>query len=353
MGAGLDHQQRVIEPLRTRCAVDFEEGNAELCAQQLDLESVDPVGIVGVVDRVALFIADDAREGAGCAQHHRLECLSELGAESGAHAHATGAHGVSPALVTTLTALFLRNALSSSSNLAARHGSRMASRAAAIGTLTASLAHELNQPLGAIAVNSTTLMRWLDKKPPDLQSAYKTAERMERDGKRASEIIKNTRAHLARGKRVLVSTCLDEIIRSTLVILEQELERQRITVRITTAPGLPDIDMVRIEIQQVLINLITNAMQALEHTPNGEIQINVGRANARELYVTIRDNGPGLPQDLIRKLSNPFFTTKQDGLGLGLSICQSLIEAHSGSLFATNQSDGGAKFEARLPLKAT
>ncbi|WJH41497.1 ATP-binding protein [Aliirhizobium terrae] len=226
----------------------------------------------------------------------------------------------------------------------------LASRAATVGALTASLAHELNQPLGAIVVNSKTLMRWLDKDPPDLASAYKTAERMERDSRRASEIIRNTREHLTKSARFHELTDLHDLLRETLVILEQDLERQHISIKVTSAPGLPQVHIVRIEIQQVLINLITNALQAVEHVANARIAISLGIARAGEVYVAIRDNGPGLPENVLNKLAKPFFTTKIAGMGLGLSICQSLLEAHGGTLHAMNNAEGGACFEMTLKV---
>lgn len=232
----------------------------------------------------------------------------------------------------------------------ARTNLTLASRAAMAGALTASLAHELNQPLGAIVVNSKTLMRWLDKDPPDLAAAYRTAERMERDSRRASDIIRNTREHLTQGRRLYQKTNLPALLRDTLTILEQDLERQRTGVRITAAPGLPDVHVVRIEIQQVLINLMANALQAMEGMANARIWVNLGIARAGEVYVVIRDNGPGLPDDVLARIATPFFTTKESGMGLGLSICQSLIEAHGGSLTATNSADGGARFEMTLQV---
>lgn len=227
----------------------------------------------------------------------------------------------------------------------------LASRAAMVGALTASLAHELNQPLGAIVVNSRTLMRWLDKDPPDYASAYRTAERMERDSRRASEIIRNTREHLSHGNRLYRQTKLADLIGDTLAILDQDLDRQNTEVKFTAAPGVPDVHVVRIEIQQILINLIANALQAMEGMDRAMIWINLGIAHAGEVYIVIRDNGPGLPEHMLTRIATPFFTTKETGMGLGLSVCQSLVEAHGGTLKATNNPEGGARFEMTLQVE--
>lgn len=227
-----------------------------------------------------------------------------------------------------------------------------ASRAATVGALSASLAHELNQPLGAIMLNAQTVLRWLDRDPPDLTAVRRSAERIIRDSDRASEIIQNTRNMLSQAKRRVESMDLTMLVRETIALMEHELQRSSTQVRMAQDWRSPVIEGVRIELQQVIINLVTNAIQAMEasRTRSRSIVITIGRTDNDHAVISIRDSGPGIDQDALKRLFMPFHTTKASGMGMGLSICRSTVEASGGTLTGTNHETGGAEFEMRLPI---
>lgn len=228
-----------------------------------------------------------------------------------------------------------------------------ASKAATVGAMSASLAHELNQPLGAIVVNSQTLLRWLDRDPPDLAAVRRSAERMIRDSQRASEIIQNTRNLLSPSSNTLETISLESLIDETMALMEHELQRSGTTVLVDRSPQLPAVAAVKIELQQVLINLITNAIQAMDEnkSPKRTIKIAAERPDIEHVRIAVRDTGPGIAEGVKDKLFSPFFTTKATGMGMGLSICRSTLEARGGRLEGSNHREGGAIFEMYLLIK--
>ncbi|WP_037087802.1 sensor histidine kinase [Neorhizobium vignae] len=230
----------------------------------------------------------------------------------------------------------------------------LASRAATVGALSASLAHELNQPLGALVVNAQTLQRWLDRDPPDLMAVSRSAERIVRDSQRASDIIQSTRSLLSERTPVLEPVSLADLVSETQALMDGELSRNRIAFETSEAPGINNVSAVRIELQQVLINLITNAIQAMAATPEElrRISVSITTADGQGVRVSVRDSGPGLSADILEKLFKPFCTTKETGLGMGLAICRGMLEARGGSLTASNHTEGGALFEMIVPMEA-
>lgn len=230
-----------------------------------------------------------------------------------------------------------------------------ASKAATVGALSASLAHELNQPLGAIGVNSQTLMRWLDRDPPDIEAAKRSAERILRDSNRASDIFKNTRSMLSSSPRETETLELAELVNDTLALMEHDLRREETTVEVIEKTKLPKIACVRVEMQQVLINLISNAAQAITAAAAKKRLVTIvldAPQEAKHVSIAVRDTGDGLISEAREKLFTPFFTTKPNGMGIGLSICRSTIEAIGGSLEGRNHPEGGALFEIKLPKEA-
>lgn len=230
----------------------------------------------------------------------------------------------------------------------------LASRAATVGALSASLAHELNQPLGAIVVNAQTLQRWLDRDPPDLAAVSRSAERIVRDSQRASDIIQSTRAMLSERAPVLEPVSLADLVSETQALMDSELARNRIKFETSVANGVAGVSAVRIELQQVLINLITNAIQAMADTPEElrRITVTIEPADVGGVSVEIHDRGPGLSNKILETLFKPFCTTKETGLGMGLAICRGMLEARGGSLSARNHADGGALFVMIVPIEA-
>jgi len=224
-----------------------------------------------------------------------------------------------------------------------------ASKAATVGAMSASLAHELNQPLGAIVVNAQTLLRWLDRDPPDLASVRRSAERIIRDSQRASDIIQNTRGMLSQQPEKPEAIDIGELIDETLALMDNELQRSATDVVLTRGLMAPVV-AVRIELQQVLINLITNAIQAMEDAGSLERRITIAMEQPDgRIRLAISDTGPGIAVGVKDKLFSPFFTTKPSGLGMGLSICRTALEARGGTLQGHNGPEGGAVFVVDLP----
>jgi C4-dicarboxylate-specific signal transduction histidine kinase len=216
-----------------------------------------------------------------------------------------------------------------------------ASKAATVGALSASLAHELNQPLGAIAVASQTLIRWLDRTPPDIESAKRSAERILRDSNRASDIFKNTRVIMLPTPKENETVDLASLVNDTLTLMDHDLQREQTDVEVVQKTKLPEVAGIRVEMQQAMTGsdaskkLVTITLDA--------------PADATHVSITVRDTGRGLDADAQQNLFKPFFTTKENGMGIGLSICRSTVEAIGGSLDGHNHPDGGAIFEIKLP----
>ncbi|WP_255571216.1 ATP-binding protein [Ensifer sp. ENS12] len=227
-----------------------------------------------------------------------------------------------------------------------------AARAATVGALSASLAHELNQPLAALTVNTQTLLKWLSRAPPDLVAVRRSAERMVRDGQRASDIIENTRRLLRQERRMPEVLDLVSLVDETCALMKPDLLRSKVEIRVEPERDLPAVNAVRIELQQVLVNLIANAIQAMESMddPRKMIRICLARASKSSVKLFVRDSGPGISPAMMGKLFAAFQSTKPYGLGIGLSICVSMVEANGGTLKADNAVGGGAVFEITLPV---
>lgn len=226
-----------------------------------------------------------------------------------------------------------------------------ATRIATLGALSASIAHELNQPLGALVMNVQTCLRWLRREPPDLESAIRAAERGVGDGKRASEILQRTRAMLVKKERRDEAVDLREVVRDAELLLERELTKAGARVVTQVAGELPPVPGDRVELQQVLVNLLSNGLHAMEEAvaPLRELTVELA-CSEEEARVTVRDRGPGIAEADLARLFEPFFTTRIGGMGMGLAICRSLIEARGGRLTAANHEEGGAVFRFTLPV---
>jgi len=235
--------------------------------------------------------------------------------------------------------------------LAAQAELARASRTATIGALSASIAHELNQPLAALVINAQALIRWLRREPPDLEAASQAAERMARDGMRASEIVQRTRSMLVRGERRDETIDLRQLTDEVVGLLEHELNVHSARIRTHFVPDAASVTANRVEMQQVLINLIMNGLHAMaECLPSmREIAVAIDCPDASHVRLSVRDRGIGMTEDNLAKIFDPFFTTKSDGMGMGLAIVRSTIEAGGGRLTARNHEEGGAVFEFVLP----
>jgi PAS domain S-box-containing protein len=224
-------------------------------------------------------------------------------------------------------------------------------RVASIGELTASIAHEVNQPLSGIVTNASTCLRMLEVDPPDLDGARRTALRAIRDAHRAAEVISRVRALLSRKPPVMEPVDLNDATREVLALSRGELQRGGAATRLEPAPDLPLVVGDRIQLQQVVINLVRNAgeaMSGVEDRPR-EIVIRTARGDDGQVWLTVRDAGVGFAPEEAERLFDAFYTTKTEGMGIGLSVSRSIVESHRGRLWAVPNQGPGATFAFSVP----
>jgi PAS domain S-box-containing protein len=228
-----------------------------------------------------------------------------------------------------------------------------ASRLTTMGEFTASLAHEVKQPIAAAVTDANTCVRWITRDEPDLKEAREAAWRIVKDAKRAAEIINRVRLLFKKGTPQRESVDVNEVAREMIVLLGDEASRHSISVRTELAEDLPHVIGDRVQLQQVLMNLIVNGVDAM-HDVDGprELIIKSQPAENNELLLSVSDTGVGLPQNQADQIFNAFFTTKAHGTGMGLRISRSIIESHGGRLWAADNSPRGASFCFTLPTKA-
>ena len=227
-------------------------------------------------------------------------------------------------------------------------------RVATIDELAASLAHEVNQPLAAIVANGSACVRWLDRERPALDEARAAVERIIRDASRAGEVIGETRALMKRAEGARSPLDLAEVIQSVLALVHAEVAKHRIAIRTAFAKDLPRVLGARVPLQQVVLNLVMNGIEAMAGTPEErrELSISAAReatAEGDRAVVTVRDTGRGLSDEARRRLFEAFYTTKPEGLGMGLSISRSIVHAHGGRLWLKESDGPGASLQFALP----
>jgi C4-dicarboxylate-specific signal transduction histidine kinase len=226
------------------------------------------------------------------------------------------------------------------------------SRVTTMGELTATLAHEVNQPIGAAVTNANTCVRWLAADAPNIEEARAAAMRIVNDGKRAAEIISRIRLLFKKGTPEQVLVDLNEIIREMIVLLDGEGARYSVSFRTVLAADLPQAIGDRVQLQQVMMNLIMNSIDAMKEVDGArEIVIKSQRAENEQVLISISDTGVGLPPQQADEIFNAFFTTKLNGTGMGLRISRSIVESHGGRLWAASNSPRGASFHFTLPTK--
>jgi PAS domain S-box-containing protein len=225
-------------------------------------------------------------------------------------------------------------------------------RVTTLGELAASIAHEVNQPLAGVVANAEAGLRWLDREIPDLDAARRSMEMIVGDGNRASEVIRRVRA-LARNTDIeKVPIDVNELLSEVIVLVRAELISQQVSVRTEFASALPDILADRVQLQQVIINLIMNGIEAMQSVTDRqrELVIRSGQDETSQVFVSVTDCGVGIAAENADRLFNPFFTTKSGGMGMGLSICRSIMDAHRGRLWATANMSRGATVQFVLPM---
>jgi signal transduction histidine kinase len=225
-------------------------------------------------------------------------------------------------------------------------------RATALSTLTASIAHEVNQPLSGIMTNASTCLRMLAADPPDVDGARETARRTIRDGNRASEVIERVRALFTKKESATEAVDLNEAAREVVALLLSELQRNRVMLRSELADDLPAVTGDRAELQQVILNLLRNASDAMvdvDERPR-QLLITTEREGGDRVRLSVRDAGIGVDPENMSKLLDAFYTTKSDGMGIGLSVSRSIIERHHGRLWAEPNDGPGATFLFSIPV---
>src|SRR6266481_2611705 len=230
-----------------------------------------------------------------------------------------------------------------------------ATRVTAMGEMAASIAHEVTQPLTGIVTNGNACLHWLASAPPNIEKARTTVERIIRDTNRASEVIHNVRTLVKKAPPNHEPVALNDLIYRTLTLASGEMMRHQVELQTVLADDLPNVLGDRVQLQQVLLNLIINAVEAMSSITERERVLTV-RSERREdpetIAIAVRDSGVGLDPQRAERLFDAFFTTKPEGMGLGLSICRNIISAHGGRLSNGNNADHGAMFEFMLPAYA-
>ena len=228
-----------------------------------------------------------------------------------------------------------------------------ASQLATIGELAASIAHEVNQPLSAVVANGHACLRWLLAQPPNLAKAHEAAERIVRDGKDAAEVVRRVRALFKRAAIERTPLNLNEVIAEVLRLLRGETDRKGVAVETSLEEDLPTVVGDRVQLQQVLLNLLSNGLDAMEPVEDRPKNLSIrSRTHCPDaVLVEVRDFGVGLTNP--DQVFEAFFTTKENGMGMGLAICRSIIEAHQGRLWASSEEAPGTAFSFTLPTRAT
>ena len=225
-------------------------------------------------------------------------------------------------------------------------------RTSTVGELTASIAHEVNQPLGAIVTNAEAALHWLSDEPPNLDEGREALQRIIRDGGRASEVVARIRSLLKNGKPTKTRFGVDEVIREVIALTKAEAQRRQVSVQTRFGPNLLPITADRVQVQQVLMNLVMNSLDALSEVVDRLriLTIQADTDSPRSVRVAVQDTGVGIDPERMKDIFTPFRTTKPHGLGLGLSISRSIIEAHGGRLGAIRNDKHGVTFQFTLPV---
>ncbi len=227
-------------------------------------------------------------------------------------------------------------------------------RLTTMGELAASIAHEINQPLGAIVANGNACLRWLAKEQPHFEQARQAAERIVRDGHRAGDIIRSVRALLGTSEPDMAELDINDAIREVLILTRSERHIHNVALEMELADGLPTVMGDRVRLQQVVLNLVVNAIEAMSGCMSESRMLRVQSRGDEPCMVriAIEDSGPGIAPDIMDRVFEAFFTTKSSGMGMGLSICRSIIAAHGGRLWVSPAPSQGSVFQFTVPITA-
>jgi C4-dicarboxylate-specific signal transduction histidine kinase len=227
-----------------------------------------------------------------------------------------------------------------------------AGRLLTLGQMTAAIAHEIKQPLSTILTNVQTSLRWLAKADPNLPKVTQLSERIAASAQRATDIIDRIQDMAGKRRPQRVALDLNEVIREALSFVRHDCEVKSISLRLDMTADLPAVTGDRIQLQQVVVNLLCNSGQALATVSpeRREISVATFRNSPDSVGFSICDTGPGIPEADLERVFGRFFSTKEKGMGIGLTICQSIIYAHGGTIAASNRPEGGAEFRVVIPL---
>ncbi|WP_246777134.1 PAS domain-containing sensor histidine kinase [Microvirga sp. VF16] len=231
----------------------------------------------------------------------------------------------------------------------ARESLTRASQAASLAELSAAIAHEVNQPLAAIVANSNACRRWLSSAPPNLERAQKTVERIIHNANSAADVVSHIRALFKHSVKARTNTTLESVIAEANNLMAEEAARRRIRMNVEIESDLPPVALDRVQVQQVLVNLFRNGMEAMDAVAGDRVLAVGVHRRGDEVQIDISDRGRGI--EFPEKVFEPFFTTKDHGMGMGLAICRSIVESHGGRLWAENDERQGATFSFTLPLE--
>ena len=224
-------------------------------------------------------------------------------------------------------------------------------RVTALGELTASIAHEVNQPLAGVVSSANACLRWLDSQPPDTEKARQSVDRIIRDANRASDVVGRVRSLAKKTSPQKAWLNINEMVLEIVSLMEKEIEQNQVSLATRLSNDVPQVFADRIQLQQVILNLIMNAVEALSAISDGSryLFISTEKDKSDGVFLTVGDFGPGLDPEKLEQIFDAFYTTKREGMGMGLAVSRSIIEAHSGRLWATPNDPRGAVFQFTLP----
>ncbi|HMF21023.1 MAG TPA: ATP-binding protein [Pseudolabrys sp.] len=287
--------------------------------------------------------------GAGCIT---LTLLSDLLTPNGVP-NQTGVINTTVSLLAIASTTYLALKISSEKEATYAVKSQLAhvTRVITLGELTASIAHEVNQPLAAISINGNACLQWLETFPPDLHEAKRAVSRVVTDADRAGEIIAQVRNLTKNVSPEKKWVRLNDIILSTLLLVEREIQQNQISFETHLSDDLPPFLGDYVQLQQVILNLLLNSVEAMNMAPQGMRRIDVcSSVTNEEILISVKDTGVGIAAEIRDRIFSAFFTTKRGGIGMGLAVSRSIIESHGGRIWVTSNSSPGANFQFTLPI---
>jgi C4-dicarboxylate-specific signal transduction histidine kinase len=226
-------------------------------------------------------------------------------------------------------------------------------RLTTMGQMAASIAHEINQPLAAIVNNGNAGLRWLDKQPPNIAEVQATLRRIVSDGERGVGIIESIRSMLKKGGRERVELDLNELIRDVMRLTQGQFQRSGVSIHSELADDLPSVSADRVQLEQVILNLFMNAAEAMSSSSDRErvVRVRSEKHDGNGALISVEDSGTGVEPEDVNRIFEAFFTTKAEGMGMGLSICRSIVESYGGRITVANAAPHGSVFQVFLPGK--